>query len=180
MKRLLAAALALAGGVVTLQAPAQAEQMRPGLWEYNFTARSQSGEMEKAMEQMQQQLASMPPEQRKMMEQMMAGQGMQLGSSVQTVRICVSEEKAARGIVPQQDGDCRQEIVERSGSTTRFTFNCPGNPPSSGEGEITFSSPTAYTGKSIVNTTVNGKPERMTMEQTGKWISSDCGNLRAR
>jgi hypothetical protein len=180
MKTAVAVAALLAGSLIAGQALAQQHQMRPGLWQHSFTITSQSGEMERAMDRMQQQLAGMPPEQRKLMEQMMAQEGVQLGASAQSVKVCISEEKAARGVVPQQDGNCSQEIVERSGNTTRLKFNCPGNPPSSGESEITFSSPTVYTGKSTVNTTVNGTPERMIMEQSGKWLSSDCGNLRAR
>ena len=180
MKTTLAVATALIGGLTGGQALAQPSPMRPGLWEHSYTIQSQSGEVERAMEQMQQQLAGMPPEQRKMMEQMMAGQGMQMGAAGQTIRVCISEEKAARGIVPQQEGNCSQEVVKRSRNTVKFTFNCPGNPPSSGESEITFPSPTAYTGKSTVNTTVNGKPERMSMDQSGQWLSSDCGNIRPR
>jgi hypothetical protein len=55
---------------------------------------------------------------------------------------------------------------------------CGGQPPTSGEGEVTFSSPTAYTSKSIVNTSVEGKPERMTMDQSGKWLAADCGAVK--
>ena len=180
MKKSLTAVAALAAGIVAGQALAEVEQMRHGLWQHTFTMKSQSGDMEKQMREMQQQLAAMPPEQRKMMEQMMASQGMSLGPDSQTVSVCISKEKAARGMVPQQDGDCTQEVTERKGNTVRMSFTCAGNPPSSGESEITFSSPTAYTGKSIVNTTVQGRPERMTVTQTGKWQSYDCGNVRAR
>ncbi|MDD2368707.1 MAG: DUF3617 family protein, partial [Sulfuricurvum sp.] len=44
--------------------------IRPGVWEYTSTIKSQSGEIEKSMAQMNQQMASLPPEQRKMMEKM--------------------------------------------------------------------------------------------------------------
>ena len=49
---------------------ATAQTMKPGLWEINNKMTTQSGEMEKGMAEMQKQLASMPPEQRKMMEDM--------------------------------------------------------------------------------------------------------------
>lgn len=173
--------LALLFGVLLATAQANAQEMRPGLWEYSFTMQSQSGELERSMREMQRQLENMPPEQRRMMEQMMADQGMQMGANTQTIRICVSEEQAARGFVPQQDGeDCTQEIVQRSGNTIQYRFNCPGNPPTRGEGELTLVSPTAFKGTAVVNTTVNGQPERMTLEQEGKWLSSDCGALRPR
>lgn len=180
MKSALATAAVLVGSIATGQALAGPTQLRPGLWEHRFTMESQSGEMERSMQQMQEELANMPPEQRKMMEQMMASQGVQVGPGGHSVRICLSQEQAARGMVPQQDGNCRQEVVKRSGNTIKYRFNCTGNPPSSGEGEVTIISPTAYTGKSIVNTTVNGQPDRITMEQSGKWLSDDCGNIKSR
>ena len=47
---------------------AEGSSLRPGVWEYTTTIKTQSGEMEKAMAQMEQQMAMLPPEQRKMME----------------------------------------------------------------------------------------------------------------
>ncbi len=165
-----------------LAMPLQAEpyKMRPGLWEHSFTIKSQSGEMESAMANMQQQLANMPPEQRKRMEQMMAAQGVQAGAGGQSIRVCVSEEQAERSMMPQQDGDCRQEVLERRGNTIKYRFQCSGDAPSSGEGEVTFTSPTSYSGTSTINTTVQGRTETMAMAQSGKWLSSDCGNLKPR
>ena len=55
-----AALLAAAGG-----AHAQPQKLRPGLWEHTVAMKSQSGQMEAAMAQMQKSLASMTPEQRK-------------------------------------------------------------------------------------------------------------------
>lgn len=165
---------ALTGGM----AFAQTQKMRPGLWEHSFTMKSQSGQMEKAMSEMQQQMASMPPEQRKMMEEMMAKQGMSMGAQGRSVRICITKEQAERDELPQQDGSCKQQVMQRSSNMIKVKFTCTGNPPASGESEVTFSSPTAYTGKSIVNTTVDGRPERMMMDQTGKWLSADCGNVK--
>lgn len=180
MKSALTVVAALALSNFTTQAQAEPKQMRPGLWEHSFTMKSQSGETERAMQQMQEQLASMPPEQRKMMEQMMAEQGMQIGRNGQSVRICISEEQAEQGMVPQQDGNCHQEVVSRRGNTVKYRFSCTGSPSSSGEGEMSIISPTAYTGKSMVNTTVQGRKERMTMTQKGKWLNSDCGKLKSR
>src|SRR5690606_40136712 len=60
------AALALLAG---LAAPVGAQQkMRPGLWAHSATVKSQSGQMEAALAQAQQSLASLSPAQRKQME----------------------------------------------------------------------------------------------------------------
>jgi hypothetical protein len=172
---------AAVGAFLLISTPASAQvRMRPGLWEHNFTVKSQSGQMEKAMSDMQQQMASMPPEQRKMVEEMMAKQGMSMGAQGRSVKMCITKEQAERDELPQQDGSCTQQVVQRTSNMIKVKFTCTGQPPASGESEVMFSSPTSYTGKSIVNTTVEGRPERMTMDQTGKWLSADCGNIKPR
>jgi len=171
--------LVLVAAPLTLSAfSASAQSMKPGLWEHSFTMKSQSGQMEKGMAEMQKQLAAMPPEQRKMMEQMMAKNGVGMGTRANTAKVCISPEQAARMDLPQQDGQCKQDVTQRSGSTMKFKFSCAGQPPTSGEGEVTFSSPTSYSSKSVVNTVIEGKPERMTMDQIGKWLAADCGALK--
>ena len=177
MKHLIAAAL-LSTAVAAAGGASAQTRMRPGLWEHHFAMKSQSGQLEQAMSEMHKQLASMPPEQRKKFEQMMAQQGVGMGANGRSVRMCITKEQAERDEIPQQDGNCTQQVVQRTGDTLKVKFTCSGNPPASGESEVSFSSPTAYTGKSIVNTTVEGKPERMTVEQTGKWLSVDCGSIK--
>lgn len=159
-------------------AGAQTTTMKPGLWEHSFTMKSQSGKMEQGMTELQKQLAAMPPEKRKQMEQMMAQSGMAMGSKVNVVKVCITPEDAARMDVPKYNDQCKQEVTRRSANTLKFSFTCAGQPPTSGEGEVTFTSPTAYTSKSVVNTSVEGKPERMTMDQTGKWLAADCGAVK--
>lgn len=167
--------------VATVSAgPLQAEiEMRHGLWQTSFSMKSQSGEMEKQLREMQQQMQSLPPEQRKMMEQMLASQGISFSPDSQTIKVCISKERARLAMVPQPEDECSQKMLGRTGNTVRMSFTCKGNPPSSGESEVTFNSPTSYTGKTIINTTVHGKPEKMTMQQRGKWLSYDCGNIKA-
>lgn len=148
--------------------------IRPGVWEYTSTIKSQSGEIEKSMAQMNQQMASLPPEQRKMMEKMMASQGVTQNAKGTTVRVCVTKENIKEGLMPPSDGQCQQKVLRRNGNTVWFTFTCKGNPPSSGEGEFTFVGDNAYKGKTTIRTMSQGKPEVIQMNQTGKWISNDC------
>ena len=89
--------LAVAALAWPLVASAQTPpKMRPGLWEHGFSMASQSGELEAAMKQMQQQMASLPPDQRKMMQDMMAKQGVGIGPGGNTVKLCLSKEDAER------------------------------------------------------------------------------------
>jgi uncharacterized membrane protein YkoI len=159
---------------------AHAQTQAPGLWEHTMNMKSAGGEMEKAQAEMQKQLAAMPPEQRKQMEQAMAGRGMTMGAQGTTVKVCVTKEQAARAAEPRMNGDCTRQDVQRSGNTMKFKFECSKPQPSSGEGEMTFVSDKAYTGKTTVTTQVKGQPQQMNMEMSGKWLGADCGDIKPR
>jgi hypothetical protein len=161
-----------------LPAPAAAQTSEPGLWEYRIALKSGSGRMEGAMAQMQQELARMPPEQRKMIEQTLAGQGMGVDGSGQSVRVCLTKEQAARGQMPTGDDKCRQTSLNRSGQTVRFAFVCQGNPPTKGEGTFTFQGSKGFDGQTVVETAVDGKPERIESRVQGRWLGADCGNVK--
>lgn len=157
---------------------ASAQSMKPGLWEIS-TQMQGSGQSADAMAKMQKQMESMPPEQRKMMQDMMAkqGVGMGAGAGTTTVKICMTKEMVERDDVAAQQGDCKHTVSPRNGNTMKFSFVCT-KPPSSGEGQVTFVSPQAYTTKMTLNSTVNGKPEKMKMDATGKFLSAECGNTK--
>ncbi len=153
--------------------------MKAGLWEHSFTMKSQSGQVEKSMAEMKKQMEKMPAEQRKFMEDMMAKQGLGLSGGMNSVKVCISKEQADNLDIPQKQNDnCTQEITSRTDKSVKMKFDCKGSQPSSGEGEFTLTSPTAYTGKAVINTTTQGKPDRMDMDQKGKWLSADCGNIK--
>jgi hypothetical protein len=174
-KRQLAAVLL--GAVTSL---AFAQSMKPGLWEITNKMQSSSGQMEQGMAQMQQQMASMPPEQRKMVEDMMKQRGMSMAPGSgggMTVKFCMTKEMADRKEIPSQRGECKTTRQQVNASTMSMAFTCT-NPPSTGEGEVTFMGPDAYRMKMLVNTTVQGKPERVNMEGSGRWLAADCGDIK--
>jgi Protein of unknown function (DUF3617) len=179
LPRLVALTLATAAAFAATGAGAQ--NMKPGLWELTNKMTSSSGQMEQAMAQAQQAMANMPPEQRKKMEEMMAKQGVAMGSSGPagtSVKMCMTKEMVERNDLPTQNqGDCKTSVTPRVGNTVKMTYACT-NPPSSGEGEFTYVSNEAYTSKMTTTTTVQGKPEKMTMNATGKWLSADCGAIK--
>ena len=142
--------------------------------------KSSSGEMEKSRAQMQAQMANMPPEKRKAMEEMMAQHGMKMGSGapgMMTAQLCMTKEMVERNEMPSQHGDCKTTSQARTGNTMKFAFSCT-NPPSTGEGQVTFVSSEAYTTRVVVNTSVGGKPEKMNMQGSGKWLGADCGAIK--
>ena len=170
-RKLLAAAAALA-----LALPAGAQTMKPGLWEMNN--KTSGGQMDQAMAEMQKQLAGMSPEQRKQMQAAMAGQGVKMmpgAGGGMAVQMCLTKEMVERNDVPMEKG-CTTTRNERSGRKVTFAFTCS-NPPSSGEGEASFT-PDTYTSRMTLKTVVAGKPETMTMEGKGRWVKADCGEVK--
>jgi hypothetical protein len=139
-----------------------------------------NAQMDQAMAEMQKQMAAMPPEQRKAMQEMMAKNGVQLGAGGaggMSAKICMTREMVERNEIPANQGDCKTTSQQRSGSTMKMAFTCA-NPPSSGEGEFSFVSSEAYTMKMKVNSSVRGKAESMTMDGAGKWLGADCGSIK--
>lgn len=159
---------------------ALAQSTRPGLWEIENKVGG-SPEIDQAMAQMQQQMASMPPAQRKMMEDMLAAQGVKMGQGSgggMAMQVCITPEMAARQQLPTQtEGDCTSKMGARSGNTAKVSFSCT-NPPSSGEGTYTFRGDTGYDMDMQVHSQQNGKPSTMTVKGSGRWLAADCGKVR--
>ncbi len=162
--------------LAALAGTASAQRMAPGLWEHTMTMKG--GGAEAAMAGMQQQLAAMPPEQRKQVEQMMAKQGMGMGAAPNSLRVCISPAMANEPEMPQNEKGCKQESMQRSGSTMRYKFRCEGPPPRVGEGEVTLQGDKAYSGRTVITSEAKGQPERMEMAMAGRFVSADCGAVK--
>jgi hypothetical protein len=160
-----------------LASAVQAQKMAPGLWETTMTVKSADGQMENMAARMQAQMASLPPEQRRMMEEMMAKQGINVSAGqAGAVRICISKEQAERVEPPASDGNCRNDSFQRSGATVKYRFSCA-NPPTKGSGEFTLVSDKAYQGRVVIESG-GGKAGITEMQQRGKWVSANCGALK--
>ncbi|MEY4563713.1 MAG: hypothetical protein RLZZ618_2990 [Pseudomonadota bacterium] len=170
----LALAFAFAGGA-SAQTPAP---MKPGLWQLSSTLKTQSGQLESAMRQAQEQIAKLPPDQRKAVEKMMAERGVAVSAQGTVLKVCITPEAAQRGLVPVQPGDCDQKVLTQTPTTLSVSFICRGEPAASGTGEITFLSPTTNRAKATVDTVVAGKAERVDVSQDGQWLAADCGSIQ--
>jgi hypothetical protein len=155
------ALFALVGGL------ASAQEMKPGLWETQ--TRMKGGQMEQAMAQMQTQMANMPPEQRKMVQEMMAKHGVAMAGNTMTAKVCVTQEQINKGQM-QVRGDCTTTRTPGSGSTVKWTMSCP---KMSGSGEMTMKGDSAYHMAMDVTSTEGGQPQHMQMEVDGKRVG-DC------
>lgn len=156
------------------------ERILPGLWDHSFTMKSESGRMELLQQQVQAQLALLPPAQRQQMEAMLARQGVSVNPQGQRFQVCVTPEDAQQDRLPQLDARCQQQVLERQGNTVRFRFACSTTPPVDGEGQYSVTSNKAYEGTANVNTMVQGQAEHMVMKTQGRWAGPDCGALGQR
>jgi hypothetical protein len=191
-------------------AAANAQTIQPGLWESTSKMTGGSGEAGKAMTQMQDQLAKMPPEQRKAMEQMMSpeahnarmvqmqkqmasmppeqrkameqamnmGANMRIGSDGTTIKVCITQEMIDRkGWMGKADGKCTHTVSPAVGNTQKFGFTCT-EPPSNGEGTVTFLSKTSYNSSMKISSVRNGQPESISFEGSSKFLGADCGSVK--
>lgn len=200
MKLQLMMALLLTVSVGSVQAAIHVD-MKPGLWEHKFkmdessldaTQKTQAEQMTKAMEEMKAQMANMPPEQRKMMEEMMAkqgikvsdkglemaAQGVQITKEGTTVKACITQEEIDKGEMPKSDDNCEQKVTQVSPTVLKLSYVCKGDNPTRGDGEIVFQNDKSYTGKVSFTSVVENKPQTYRANQSGKWLSSDCGNIK--
>ena len=168
----------IALSAVAFAGVAAAQSLKPGLWEVRQQPQLDP-QQQAQMDQARQQLAALPPEQRKQMEAMMAQRGasVDLAGGGTTVKVCITKEQAARDAPPLDDrADCKQDF-KRDGAVIRTRFECS-KPPSKGEGEITLASPEAYSMQMRVTGERGGQPATMVLTGQGRWIGTDCGAVK--
>jgi len=135
----------------------------------------------------------MPPEKRKQIEEMMArqgkggpglaaGMGMMAGKPA-TMKVCITPEQAAREPFTSGQGNCQQLSQERSGKTTKIKFSCTREDGASmtGEGQFTLLSDKEHTGHMVMDGVGRkGQPAHMEIDQAGRWLGADCGDVKPR
>jgi len=153
--------------------------IKPGLWEHNVEWSTDTGELERGMaearNQMQKQMKDMSPAQRKMMEDMLAESGMDLGLDNVTRKVCVTEEEIRRAELDFSAEECDQKILSQTSRKIEIEFSCETSSGiSKGRGEILLHNEEHYTGQFEFNTEMNGEPTKLTMDQEGRWLGADC------
>ncbi len=174
--------LSVISSVAIFALPSSAQNVKPGLWEIKNKVQWGNSQMAQMMAQVEQTMAAMSPEQRRAMEDMVRKNGglamPEMKDGAMLVKACISKEMVAQGMVPmEQQGNCTHQRPVISGNTAKMSFSCT-NPASSGTGEVTFLSDTAYTMKMNLNAAMNNKQETMRLDATGKWLGADCGNVK--
>ncbi|KQV49391.1 hypothetical protein ASC95_17475 [Pelomonas sp. Root1217] len=157
---------------------AHAQHMKPGLWEFKQTPQldparqAQMAQAQKAME-------SMPPEQRQMIEKMMAQKGVNvsMADGAITIKTCVTKEQAERNMAPvQQHGNCTQDS-KRSGNVIQTHFVCT-DPASEGDATVTLRGNEGFTNDVTIRHQRQGKTEVTKVSGEGRWLGANCGDVQ--
>jgi gamma-glutamylcysteine synthetase len=153
--------------------------MAPGLWEVNTKMVSDDPKIAAAMEQAQKQMENLPPEQKKMMQDMMKKQGvsMDMQGGAVTLKMCLTQDMIDmnQGLTQNQAG-CKPNMQKIDANSYKFSYTCDN--AASGEGTYTFSGADAYTYQMKVTTGSGAGAQKMSMSGTGKLLNADCGDVK--
>ncbi|MES2317280.1 MAG: DUF3617 domain-containing protein [Pseudomonadota bacterium] len=181
-------ALILLSLAAIASACASAQTTRAGLWEVTNKLEGAGDprmqEMANAqkhdMNAMRAQMEKMPPEQRKAMEGMMKklGQGSMLDKDGMTLKVCVTPDMAAQNQLTQhQRANCTNTRSPVVGGMMKVSYACT-KPDSTGEGTVSFTGDTGYTMNMTMHITAGGRNQTTSMSSKGKWLSSNCGDVK--
>lgn len=157
--------------------------LKPGLWESRTTRMTVDGtdtlaQVNAMAAQMKQQIASMPPAQRKQIEAAL-GQG---GDGI-TARLCISPEMAQRGessLTRPERASCDAPKVSRNGNRTNFELACTQDGAKLHAKGETVVAGDVITSRMESQRTAAGKVAAQTtvVEAQLKYLGKDCGNVR--
>ncbi len=172
--------LSVACAAALLGASVQAQShLKPGLWEETVTSKTDNAQANAAMEQMKQRLAAMSPEQRAAMEKMMGGHAMPGSGAPNVLRVCITKEQADRNFTPEANSHCTRSNISTSGNTTRFDMSCVmTHTTMTGHGTFTNQGDSAFTVTSSADTVSSKSTMHVDSEIVGKFVSSDCGDVK--
>lgn len=168
----------MAALIVSLSATsAQAQMLQPGLWEMTTSNMQVDGKPLPDMQVMLGQLKMLPPEQRAMMEGVLANQGITLGGN--GIRSCLTPEQVKTNDIPLQDpkSGCTQKITERNGNVWKFQFSCP---KAQGAGQAQFLSDREFLTTVSGTFNASGTAQKGSMNTRAVWLGNDCGAVKPR
>ncbi|MCX8049872.1 MAG: DUF3617 domain-containing protein [Methylohalobius sp.] len=154
----------------------QAQTVRPGLWEVT-TKFPDHPELERVRAEAVQRFKELPLEARRVIQEAMRERGVHTDDGM-TSRVCISREMAERAELPvRSEAGCTSVIAGRTAKTMKVKFTCV-DPPSSGEGVVTFQGPERYTMRLVTENGIDGQRQPFVIEAAGRWLSAECGGLK--
>jgi Protein of unknown function (DUF3617) len=150
--------------------------MKPGLWQMRVERMENGQKAPDPADRMQERMKSMPPEKRKQFEEMMKREGVSADDHG-AMKVCYSK-KMVESAGPADQGGCKTTFSNRSSTDWKWHSSCPAL-GYEGDGEATFYNSENFVVKSSGVSTAGGKSHTSTSTRTGKWLSADCGDLKA-
>lgn len=151
--------------------------IKAGLWDMQM----QNSLNGKALPDVVQMMAKMPPEARQTMQNAM----MQDNSSVRfgangSMQHCLTAEQIAKNDLMAQDpkNPCAITVLNQSKNLLKISVNCK-QPKASGIVETTLQNGMSYTSVSDLNMTQGSQTLRLQSTVKGKWLGADCGSVSA-
>jgi hypothetical protein len=166
---------ALAACALAAPASAQGLAANTGLWEMT----TDGGAPIQMPQIPADQLAKMTPQQQAMIQQGMAAASAMSAKPI-TRKVCVTQTMLDNGYNPDSKNHrCTRTVTTHTSSVLEFALSCPGDHPTTGTVHIEATSAETLTG--IVDMTLVTKdgasiPIHRTMQ--GKWLGSDCGDVK--
>jgi Protein of unknown function (DUF3617) len=179
MVRRILVGVAFAGALCSA-AFADALNVKPGLWETTVSSPGGAPGMGAIP---QDRLANLSPEQRAAIEAAMRARGGG-GSQPTVTKSCITAEQLSKPLTFGQDNNrsCKVSLVNSTRSKQEMALSCD-NPNMKATGTLTIESQNDehYTGVLLIHAD-GGDNGGMQINRkfTGKWISSDCGDVKPR
>lgn len=164
-----------------MAAPAAAGEIDPGLWEFrhDFQQAGQPGmaeQLKQMQAQLRAQLESLPPEQRRMIEQQMQGTLGSGGGFMKdgSIRICLTKEDTefdvpAGGL---DNDDCTYSDIKRTGNTWSGRMTCSGEDfKGTGTFQTTLRDRRHYSMNAEIKSEEHGQ---MTMAVDARFVQAEC------
>ena len=120
-------------------------------------------------------LAKMPPEQRAQVEAMIKQRSGQ--PTVRTTQSCVTKEKLDKAPFAEQRESCTRTIISSTSKTFEMHQECTekNGMQTTADAKYEVVGDTTMKGSMKVKAVREGRTMNMTIDLSGKWISSDCG-----
>ena len=163
---------------------AQPVTIKPGLWQLDMSmpGNMPGKQMAGMLEQMKQQMASMPPEQRKEMEKVLAAmdaRGTQITGDGLRTNECFTKEQIAKFDLMGKNGPdgCTNTATPVAGGVN-VSMQCP-QQRMKVDAAVKYQSDTAYSFDAVASLPgPDGKMMTQKSSGTGKWLGSECGKVK--
>jgi hypothetical protein len=172
-------AIALLAGTAAWAADPIPLDIKTGQWEYTVT--TQMSGLPQAAKQMPQippeTLAKMPPDQRAKVEAALKQAGAMASGqpTTNTSKNCIKKEDLAKLNPGGDDRTCKVTVVNSSRSKLDLKMDCDTNgTKSTSTGSVEAPSSESLKFNFQMASTMNGTPMNMSINGTGKWLSSTC------